>query len=198
MDIMIALAIAIIGVAWVGLCLAFGLELYRRWREPVLRQPVFILESDDWGAGPVEQAAALEKLHGLLLRFKDGGGRPPVMTIGVILAVADTDRIRQNAGKDYYSMDLTSPQFADIREQLLKGERAGVFALQLHGKEHYWPDSVMHAALSDIEVQRWLTSEGIPQTESLPSHLQARWTEANSLPSRARRKGRNKAFRRMF
>jgi hypothetical protein len=26
------------------------------WREPALRVPVLIFESDDWGAGPVEQA----------------------------------------------------------------------------------------------------------------------------------------------
>ena len=26
------------------------------WREPVLRRPVLIIESDDWGAGPAEQA----------------------------------------------------------------------------------------------------------------------------------------------
>ena len=185
MDIMIGLVIAIIGVAWVGLCLAFGPSLYRRWREPVLRRPVFILESDDWGAGPVEQAVVLEKLHALLLRFQDSTGRHPAMTIGLILAIADTDRIRGSAGKFYHSTDLASPRFADVREQLLTGEKDGVFALQLHGKEHYWPDSVLRAASSNAEVQGWLTGEGIPQTESLPSHLQARWTEASALPSRA-------------
>jgi hypothetical protein len=175
---------AVIVVLWAGICLGFAPWLYRCWREPVLMQPVFILESDDWGAGPLEQAGALDKLHNLLLRFQDSRGSHPVMTIGVILALADTARIRAKGGKAYHAVDLTCPEFAAIREQLIIGKQAGVYALQLHGKEHYWPGSLMRAAQTDPDVYAWLTADGIPQTERLPSHLQARWTDASVLPSR--------------
>lgn len=186
---MTGLVIAIVVMIWGGICLAFAPQLYRCWREPVLRQPVFIIESDDWGAGPLEQAGALDKLHNLLLRFQDSRGSHPVMTIGVVLAVADAARIRAQRGKGYHSVDLTQPEFAAVREQLVKGKQAGVFALQLHGKEHYWPDSVMQAAKADPDVYAWLTADGIPQTERLPSHLQARWTDASTLPSRSHPQG---------
>ncbi len=40
-------------------------ELWRLWREPVLRLPILIIESDDWGAGPLAQAVALRKFETL-------------------------------------------------------------------------------------------------------------------------------------
>ena len=43
----------------------------------------------------------------------------------------------------------------------------------------------MQAAAKDANVRDWLQSDGIPGTESLPSPLQARWTDASVLPSRA-------------
>ena len=40
---------------------------------------------------------------------------------------------------------------------------AGVFALQLHGLEHYWPDALM--AANDPAVRSWLEGEMPAATE---------------------------------
>ena len=84
-------------LVWGGLLGYYARDLRRSWREPVLRYPVVIFESDDWGAGPLDQAKALADLREILARFKDRMGRTPVATLGIILATADTQRIR-NAG----------------------------------------------------------------------------------------------------
>lgn len=60
---------------------------------------------------------------------------------------------------------------------------AGVFALQLHGLEHYWPEALM--ASTDPAVRAWLMQDTPESTEKLPSHLQSRWVDATSLPSLA-------------
>jgi hypothetical protein len=67
---------------------------------------------------------------------------------------------------------------------MLRGVARGVFALQLHGMEHYWPASLMHAALADEKLRDWLTQSGFPCTEALPSPLQSRWIDVTTLPSK--------------
>ncbi|BAN36767.1 glycosyl hydrolase family 57 [Sulfuricella denitrificans skB26] len=171
-------------LVWGGLIGFYAMDLRRSWREPVLRYPVVIFESDDWGAGPLDQAKALENLREILARFKDREGQTPVATLGVILATADTRRIRDAGGAEYFSTNLAMPFYAPLREVMAAGVQQGVFALHLHGMEHYWPQSLMQAAVTDASVRDWLQSDGIPATESLPSPLQARWTDASVLPSR--------------
>ncbi|MHB9103366.1 MAG: hypothetical protein ACYC2E_17890 [Sulfuricella sp.] len=172
-------------LVWGGLLGFYSRDLRRSWREPVLRFPVVIFESDDWGAGPLDQAKALENLREILARFKDRMGRTPVATLGIILATADTQRIRNAGGVEYFSASLSEPVYAPLREVMNEGVRQGVFALHLHGMEHYWPQALMEAATKDANIRDWLQSDGIPSTESLPSPLQARWTDASVLPSRA-------------
>ncbi len=58
----------------------------------------------------------------------------------------------------------------------------GIFTLQLHGLEHYWPAALM--ADQSKEVREWLLNSSPQSTEQLPSHLQSRWTDASVLPSR--------------
>lgn len=178
-----------ISIAWLlaqtVLLFAYRHALAARWRELVLRYPVAVFESDDWGAGPLDQAKALENLRVILARFKDKMGRTPVATLGVILATADTRRIRDAGGAEYFSASLSDPVYTPLREVMEEGVRQGVFALHLHGMEHYWPQTLMQAAAKDTNVRDWLQSDGIPGTESLPSPLQARWTDASVLPSRA-------------
>lgn len=77
-----ALIFAMLLLVWAGVLLAFAVPLAARWREPVLRQPVLIVESDDWGAGPLAQADALRRLAASLQRVRDRSGRPAVMTLG--------------------------------------------------------------------------------------------------------------------
>lgn len=172
-------------VVWGGLLGFYARDLRRSWREPVLRYPVVIFESDDWGAGPLDQTKALADLREILVRFKDGMGRTPVATLGVILATADTRRIRDAGGAVYFSASLSATVYTPLREVMEEGVRQGVFALHLHGMEHYWPQTLMQAAVKDANVRDWLQSDGIPRTEFLPSPLQARWTDASVLPSRA-------------
>lgn len=184
MDMLAYIALFFI-VVWGSLLGFYASDLRRSWREPVLCYPVVIFESDDWGAGPLDQAKALSDLCEILARFKDRMGRKPVATLGIILATADTQRIKNANGIEYFSASLSEPFYAPLREVMNEGVRQGMFALHLHGMEHYWPETLMQVATKDVSVHEWLQSDGIPCTESLPSPLQARWTDASVLPSRA-------------
>lgn len=166
---------------WGGLLGFYARDLRRIWHEPILRHPVLIVESDDWGAGPVEaQAAALNGLSEILLGHRDSTGHPPVMTLAMVLAVADGPAIR-NDGK-YHNRQLDDPLFAPLLDAVKRGVETGVFALQLHGLEHYWPAALMASA--DPLVRNWLIADFPPATEKLPSPLQSRWVDASRLPSR--------------
>ncbi len=154
--------------------------LLRLWREPVLRRPVLIVESDDWGAGPLTQVDALSRLRELLGRFHDHDGHSPVVTLAVILGVADGPNTARTG--TYQRITLCDPGQRPILEALREGAGQGVFALQLHGLEHYWPATLM--ASDDPEVRAWREAPEPGLTETLPSHLQSRWTDARTLPSR--------------
>ncbi|MEE4237369.1 MAG: hypothetical protein V2I51_11675 [Anderseniella sp.] len=178
-------AIWLLPILWLGV--VGGVLLYYRrdlvavWREPVLRYPVMIIESDDWGAGPVEsQAAAFNQLVDVLTRYRDRDGRHPVMTLALVLAVPDGPAIRRDGR--YHRIALDDPRYAPVRAAIERGRRAGVFALQLHGLEHYWPANLM--SVNESSVSDWLVAEQPQATEKLPSHLQSRWVDATALPSR--------------
>ena len=64
----------------------------------------------------------------------------------------------------------------DVRD----GMARGVFALQLHGLEHFWPPTLM--ASGAAAVAAWLRQPVPATTERLPSHLQSRWVDAGTLP----------------
>jgi len=141
-------------------------------------------ESDDWGPGGAEDVQALQRLADILDATRDSTGRPAVMTIGVVLAVPDTRRVEVRGGERYVSRPLDDDAFDSIRAVLAGGERRGVFALQLHGMEHYWPPALMRAARNGRAVLQWLSNEDPPRTEELPSALQTRWADCTTLPSR--------------
>lgn len=176
-------------LAWLTACtlalaLGFRRAVAAAWREPVLRVPVLILESDDWGYGPAEQAQALRRIADALARFRDDAGRPPVMTLGVVLAGPDTAAMRSLGLERYCRLTLTDQPLLAVREAMLDGAKRGVLALQLHGREHFWPDCLMRAAAERPQVRDWLVSTSLPRTEELPSELQSRWMDASALPSR--------------
>jgi hypothetical protein len=183
------LTVVIMGlVGWLVASNVFLVLIYRRaffaaWREPVLRAPVLILESDDWGYGPLLQAERLGRLADVLARFRDSAGRHPVVTLGIVLAGPDGDRMRDEDCKIYQRLTLADSRLASVREALLRGTADGVFALQLHGMEHFWPASVMRSAARDVRVREWLTASSFASTEELPSPLQSRWVDASVLPS---------------
>jgi hypothetical protein len=174
---------------------AFRTQLLRLWREPVIRLPVVIFESDDWGAGPLEQAAVLARLRALLARYSDAHGRHPVMTLGLTLATPNAGARpardpalpvgarRARDADDYQRTYLDDPEYTPILEQIIRGMDEGVFAAQLHGMEHYFPAVLMDAASRDPVVRDWL-EQGDQYSELLPDHLQSRWINALELPSR--------------
>jgi len=173
------LAVWVVSAALVLGCYRHALA--RLWREPVLRVPVLIVESDDWGAGPLAQAEALQRIGDVLQGHRDAAGRTPVMSLALVLAVPDGPAIARTG--QYRAVELDAPCFAPIRQALQEGAARGVFALQLHGMEHYWPPTLMASA--DPAVQAWLRQPVPATTEDLPSPLQSRWVDARTLPSRS-------------
>ncbi len=162
----------------------FRKRLTALWREPVLRFPVLIIESDDWGPGPDEHAQALQRLSRLLAGFRDKHGRHAVMTLGMVLAVPDTNAMRKSGLRTYHRLPLSDPRFTAIREAIASAVDAGVFAPQLHGIEHYWPPAVVSQAQAAGTIRGWLTQDELPNSEKLPPPLQSRWADCSELPSK--------------
>jgi len=180
-ETILGLLVAVWGCSVTALVFAYRGELRRAWREPILRAPILIMESDDWGPGPDADGVLLTQLAAVLARHRDCRGRNPVVTIGVVLSVPDTDAYRRTALAS--RLTLSDPRFDRVREALLSGAHGRVLALQLHGLEHYWPGALTAAAGRDPRVARWLTGEGVPRTEHLPPPLQTRWANTCLLPS---------------
>lgn len=151
---------------------------------PALRHPILVLESDDWGAEAVgrvqTQASALARVARLLLDVRDATGRPAIMTIGLVSGIIDRETWHRE--HRYARLTLTDASQAPFLEVLKEGIAAGVFAVQWHGMEHYWPAALI-SSQSLPEVERWLNSDA--PTEDLPPPLQSRWTDATVRPSRA-------------
>lgn len=179
------LFVGAVAAVWAVVLLAFAAPLAARWREPVLKSPVLIIEGDDWGAGPLQQADALRRLSALLQRIRDSNGRPAVLTLGVVLEVPDGARIAAAGCSEYHALTLADPRFDGVRAAMIGGIKAGVFAPQLHGQCHYWPPALLAAAQADADVRAWMNAADPAATEDLPAHLQSRWTDASTLPSSA-------------
>jgi hypothetical protein len=177
-DIVLVLALVWLA-ANAAILVACWRDLARTWREPVFIRPVLVVDSDDWGAGPLPQAAALREIAGVLARHHDAAGRPPVLNLALVLAVPDGPAVA--ASGEYRRVCLDDDRFADVLAALRDGARQGVFALQLHGLEHYWPATLI--ASGDAAVQRWLRQPVPATTEQLPSPLQSRWVDSGRLPS---------------
>ena len=150
-------------LAQVGLLFVYRHTLAAYWREPVLRYPVLVFESDDWGAGPLEQAQALDALRQILKSHRDQSGHYPVMTLGLILSIADTQAMSTAKNPDYIRITLDHARFGPVLVALHAGIDEGVFAPQLHGLEHYWPPSVIAAARTDRH-SRQVNTRADPET----------------------------------
>lgn len=180
--LMAAMALWVIGGSLL-LVFYYRYTLLTLWREPMLRHPVLIIESDDWGPGPAEHAEALSRLIATLSSHRDCSGHPAVMTLGLVLSIPDTKGIRQASAVEYHRRRIDHPEFAKILAAIREGEKLRVFSLQLHGMEHFWPPALLSAAATDNTIRQWLTTEEFPNTEELPSPLQSRWIDAVNLPS---------------
>src|SRR5690606_18569075 len=161
-----------IALAW----LVYRRDLVRCLREPVLRSPVLVFESDDWSPGEADQAQALAAIAAVLRRFRDRGGRHPKFALGVILAVPAVEAAADPGA--YRRVTLADARMSSLRDVLRQGVEDGVFSLQLHGMEHFWPPAVLARAAVDPKVAQWLREGRFPQSEALPSELQSRWADA--------------------
>lgn len=164
------------------LCWRYRAYLRALWREPVLRVPVLVFESDDWGAGPLEQAHCLQKLREVLTEYRDAQGRHPVMTLGITLAAPDVSE-KGDGALEYGRRYLDYPKQAPILEAIQGGISEGVFTAQLHGMEHFMPEMLCEVARQDTAVRHWLL-RGDRYSEQLPDALQSRWIDAGRLPSK--------------
>lgn len=175
------------------------------WREPVLTRPVVIIESDDWGPGPESDGAMLQRIAARLMEIRDRDGRPAVMTLGVVLGRPDGAAILASECRSYQRNTLDEARYSPIVNAMRDGCTAGVFALQRHGLEHCWPDSLLARARADVELRRWLADPDA-RSEALPSALQSRWVDTATLPSdplpapdvEAAVKEEGEAFQRIF
>ena len=177
------MALAIWFIATGTLVFLYGRRgILAAYREPVLRRPVLIIESDDWGAGMDGQASALGKIADILTCFTDCDGRRPVMTLGMILATADGEKTL--SGGSYHRRTISMQTHGPLLNAINRGIEAGVFSVQLHGMEHFWPAALQEASKQDAAVRDWLARSPEYQTEALPSPLQSRWVDASVLPAR--------------
>lgn len=175
------LAWVLVGTLW--FLYRYGTDLLLAWREPALRTPVLVIESDDWGPPGPGQAEALKRLGELLATFRDKGGRPAQMTIGLVLAapkagVAPEDWVHGGA------VETVEDPAYDALRGILK-QHARCFSIQLHGWMHCWPVAVARAASIDpgiASVAMCVAEEGY---HVLPPRLQTRWADCAVLPCRA-------------
>lgn len=170
---------------WLLLSNAVLLSCYRRklrqfWLEPSFKQPVVLFESDDWGPGPVEHAQALEQIQNVLAQARDYRGHCAHMTIGTVLSIPDADQIKLSDYKTYSGIDLCSPQFDAVLTSLKNGWQKGLLSLQLHGREHFWPATLLAAIQEDDDLKSWLDNNSA-YTEKLPSELQSRWNTPTNV-----------------
>lgn len=167
------------------LLLVYGSEFKRFWQEPMLPFPVVIFESDDWGVGSEDQVSALVDLLQLFSQYQDQNHHHPVLTLGMILAEPDVDRISLE-NQTYYYRDLGDERYHDLVKVIKKGQQQRIFSVHLHGMEHFWPDSLMNS-VQKSSVEQWLfatdSDRGVIITEDLPAYLQSRWCDTSVLPS---------------
>ncbi len=156
------------------LLLVYKKKLLQLWLEPVFTKPVLSFESDDWGPGPLNHSNVLAEICSMLKCYKDRWGNHPIFTIGVVLSEPDKQKIVATHYQKYACHSLNEQNYQPILDQLRQGEEEGVFSIQLHCREHFWPATLLASGLSDPEVDKWFNQPLAP-VEALPCWLQSRW-----------------------
>lgn len=104
------------------------------------------------------------------------------MTLGMILATVDGEQTL--SGGSYHRQMISMKTHGSLLNAIRRGVEDGVFSVQLHGMEHFWPAALLAASKQDDAVNAWLAHSPETQTEDLPSPLQSRWVDASVLPAR--------------
>ncbi|WP_426416968.1 hypothetical protein [Aestuariirhabdus sp. LZHN29] len=149
----------------------------------MLNAPLFILESDDWGAGDHQQSQSLGKINTMLKACLLADGGNPVMTLGVTLlaprvSVKDSHCVIE-------TVSLAAPESQKTLISLLEVQREGLMPLQLHGRLHFNTDclqSYMDSQFKDetrAENNPVELGKSIP-IEVFPAEVQSRWCSAES------------------
>ncbi len=181
------IAAGLLLLGWVGGTFWFlyrhGAALTLAWREPMLRIPILVFESDDWGPPGKGQVEALDRLGKVLAAFRDQAGRPAQMTLGLVLAAPK----KGVAPKDWDCGEaietVGDPAYDSLCQTLAR--HAKCFPVQLHGWMHCWPPAVARAAAADGGVASTAMRVAEEGYHVLPPHLQTRWADCGSLPCRA-------------
>jgi len=158
--------------------------LHQTWQEPYLKEPVVIIESDDWGPGPDSHSEAFESLTRMLAKHRDYYDRPAVLTANIVLSVPKASAILSDNFKSYARTTLDEG-FSNMLAVFKKAIHQGVLVPQLHGREHFHPDGLMRLAMGGRnEIMSRLAEDGWCDWESLESPLQAHYVDCSNLPSR--------------
>ena len=152
------------------------------WRT---NRKIVVFESDDWGSirsssnesldalrkigvkvdhcaymknDALASEEDLNKLHSVLLQFRDGQGKHPVITANSIMANPDFEAIGKSNFEEYKYEPFTEtlakyPEHRNSFDLWKEGMQKKVFFPQLHGREH-------------LQVSRWLTDlqKGVKDT----------------------------------
>ncbi len=157
--------------------------LYQTWQEPYLKEPVVVIESDDWGPGPKRHYEAFERLTRMLIKHRDYYDRPAVFTANIVLSVPNAPAIRSNHFASYARTSLDEG-FSDMLATFRKAILQGVLVPQLHGREHFFPEGLMRTARSGRQdIRDYLSEDGWSDWETLDSPLQAHYVDCSNLPS---------------
>jgi len=178
------LSVALV-LGWFGVTVALWLwkgDLLRRtWREPYFLDTPVLIESDDWGPGGSFHADRLRRLAAMLEGHADALGRKPVFTADVVLAVPDTQAIRETGA---YHRRYLDEAFPEIYQALRTAMGSGVLVPQLHGLEHLNSEAFMACVRAgDSRVADAMADPQWWDWEALDSPLQAHYVNGYRLPT---------------
>lgn len=123
-----------------------------------LQQKGFHPESDPYlRFDSLESESDLESLFNVLYSVKDKYGKPAIFTANVVVANPDFEKIQELSFTSYYFEPVTEtfkkyPEHKRSFELWKKGQAAGVFHPQFHGREH-------------LNVYQWM--QGLAKQDSL-------------------------------
>jgi hypothetical protein len=125
--------VVLLATVWFTVAIYVWVRYRHLFREVILRRPVLTFESDDWGPGPVEDGIRLRELAACAASYHDSRNRPATVTLGVVLAVAETP-LEINHVEGYRRVTLDSERCSPVREAMLDGAEQGVFFLNCMGR----------------------------------------------------------------
>src|SRR3569832_1153083 len=135
-----------------------GATLRALWREPVLRRPVLFFVCVEWGPGDATHAEALRRLCVILGRYRDAEGHHPVMTLGMVLALPDRERMRVEKNMSPCPSPMRATQSCAARSKKACGvacSRCNCTARNTIGRlRSWWRLSVMRSCVRGWKVTR--------------------------------------------